>query len=70
MEKSQAIIKVDSEENWNKAKNYIPDMFTIIVYESKDNEPPRVKIGDGVHTVGELSFLTNKKTVEDGTLIL
>ena len=70
MEKSQATIKVDSEENWNKAKNYIPDKFTIIVYKGEDNEPPRIKIGDGIHTVNELSFLTNKKTVEDGTLIL
>ena len=72
MEKSQAIIKVDSEENWLKAKNYIPDMFTIIVYKSDDNKPPRIKIGDGIHTVNELSFLTtdNKKEVRDDTLIL
>lgn len=70
MEKSNAIIKVDSEENWNKATKYIPDVFTIIVYEAEDNKPPRIKIGDGVHTVKELSFLTNNKTVEDNTLIL
>lgn len=66
MEKSQAIIKVDSEENWNKAINYIPDKFTIIVY---DNQPPRIKIGDGIHTVNELPFLSNKE-VKDNTLIL
>lgn len=66
MEKSQAMIKVDSEENWAKAKNYVPDKFTIIVY---DGEPPRIKIGDGIHTVNELSFLTNKE-VKNNTLIL
>lgn len=66
MEKSQAMIKVDSEENWAKAKNYIPDKFTIIVYDGK---PPRIKIGDGIHTVNELSFLANKE-VKDKTLIL
>lgn len=69
MEKSQAIIKVDSEENWNKAKNYIPDLFTIIVYKAEDDKPPRIKIGDGIHTVNELSFLTNKE-VKGNTLIL
>lgn len=69
MEKSQATIKVDSEENWNKAKNYIPDKFTIIVYDATETNPPRIKMGDGVHTVGELPFLSNK-TVEDNTLIL
>lgn len=69
MEKSQAMIKVDSEENWEKAKNYIPDKFTIIVYAAEDDKPPRIKIGDGIHTVNELSFLTNKE-VKDNTLIL
>ena len=30
MEKANAVVKVDTEENWSKAKNYIPDSFTII----------------------------------------
>ena len=33
MEKSNAIVKVDTAANWEKAVNYIPDVFTIIVYE-------------------------------------
>lgn len=70
MEKSNAIIKTDSAENWDKAKNYIPDKFTIIVYTYANGEPPRIKIGDGIHTVTELSFLVNEKTVKDTTLIL
>ena len=69
MEKSNAIIKVDSKENWEKAKNYIPDKFTIIVYSADDNTPPQIKIGDGIHTVNDLSFLTSKE-VKDDTLIL
>lgn len=69
MEKSNAVVKVDTEENWAKAKNYIPDKFTIIIYEAEDGKPPRIKIGDGIHTVGELSFLANKE-VKDKTLIL
>lgn len=70
MEKSNAIIKTDSVENWEKAKNYIPDKFTIIVYTYANDEPPRIKIGDGIHNVNELSFLINDKEVKDDTLIL
>ena len=38
MQKSNAIVKTDSEENWNKAVNYIPDSFTIIVYEYENED--------------------------------
>ncbi len=68
MIKSNAVVKVDSEENWNKAVNYIPDTFTIIVY-TYDNNSPKVKIGDGVHKVKELPFLANRQ-VEEETLML
>ena len=68
MRKSNAIVKVDSEENWNKAINYIPDSFTIIVYEF-ENSSPRVKIGDGIHKVKDLPFLSTKEVIED-TLVL
>ena len=69
MKKSNAVVKVDTEENWNKAVNYIPDSFTIIVYESSDSSP-RVKIGDGIHRVSELPFLTKKSEVNNDTLVL
>lgn len=68
MEKSNAIVKVDTEENWAKAINYIPDSFTIIVY-TYDNKSPKVKIGDGIHKVNELPFLSNKE-VEGHKLVL
>ena len=68
MRKSNAIVKVDSEENWKKAINYIPDTFTIIIYEF-ENSSPKVKIGDGVHFVNDLPFLSNKEVIED-TLML
>ena len=68
MIKSTATIKVDSEENWKKAVNYIPDTFTIIIYEF-ENSSPKVKIGDGVHFVNDLPFLSNKEVIED-TLML
>lgn len=68
MRKSNAIVKVDSEENWKKATNYIPDIFTIIIYEFENNAP-KVKIGDGVTFVNDLPFLSNKEVIDD-TLIL
>lgn len=68
MVKSNATIKVDTEENWNKAKNYIPDTFTIIVY-TYDNAAPKIKIGDGVHSVASLPFLVSKEVI-DNKLIL
>ena len=68
MEKSNAIVKVDSEVNWKKAINYIPDSFTIIVY-TYDNKSPKVKLGDGIHTVNDLPFLSNKE-IENNTLVL
>ena len=68
MKKSNAIIKVDTEENWNKAINYIPDSFTILVYEF-ENDFPKIKIGDGIHKVNELPFLKRSEVNED-TLVL
>ena len=69
MKKQNAIIKTDLAQNWQKAKNYVPDQFTIIVYEYEDASP-KVKIGDGIHTVEDLPFLNSKREVKDGKLIL
>ena len=68
MIKSNAVVKVDSEENWDKAVNYIPDPFTILVYTYEESTP-KIKIGDGIHKVKDLPFLSQKEVVED-TLIL
>jgi len=68
MIKSNAVVKVDTEEYWNKAVNYIPDTFTILVY-TYEKDSPKVKIGDGIHKVKELPFLANRQ-VEEETLML
>ena len=68
MIKSNATIKVDRAENWLKAKNYIPDKFTILVFEY-DKYSPRIKIGDGSHNVNDLPFLNNSEVIDD-TLVL
>lgn len=69
MQKSNATIKVDTAENWEKAKNYIPDVFTIIVY-TYDESSPRIKIGDGITIVDKLPFLNPSRKVENGVLSL
>jgi hypothetical protein len=51
--------KIDIEENWNKATNFIPLKGEIIIYDvDANNENRRIKIGDGVKNVIDLDFLT------------
>lgn len=68
MIKNSATIKVDTEENWNKAVNYVPDAFTIIVFQYED-QAPKIKMGDGIHKVMDLPFLDHKE-VQNTTLIM
>jgi hypothetical protein len=53
--------KLETPQDWEKAKNFIPKKNQIIIYDGlKEGDtyvsPPRVKIGDGVRTVSELPF--------------
>lgn len=56
--KTRLLQKIDTEENWLKAINFIPLKGELIVY-SKDNNYPydRIKIGDGINTVINLPFV-------------
>lgn len=69
MEKANATIKVDTAVNWAKAINYIPDIFTVVVYTYPEGSP-KIKLGDGINKVNDLPFLSNGVTVEDDTLVL
>lgn len=69
MVKSNVTIKVDRAENWDKAVNYVPDKFTILVFEY-DNGSPGIKIGDGSHKVRELPFLNNSEVIEDEDMLI
>ena len=56
--------KIETFDNWNKAVNFIPKKNQIIIYEGikQDDQyikPPRIKIGDGIHTVSDLPFEPN-----------
>jgi hypothetical protein len=54
--------KIDTEENWNKAVNFIPLKGEIIVYTDNDGKNERVKIGDGITKVGDLDFIKSYLT--------
>lgn len=53
MIKENVIIKQDTTENWNKAKNFIPKEGEIIKYIDTNN----LKIGDGKTLINNLPFL-------------
>ena len=54
--KSRLLQKHDTEENWNKATNFVPKAGEIIVY---DGDNPKIKIGDGAKTVTNLEYASN-----------
>ena len=60
------IPKIETAEDWAKAKNFVPKKGQIIIYEGKKTgddylELPKMKIGDGIHTVSELPFKEEQK---------
>lgn len=69
MQKTAAVIKTDSASNWEKAKNYIPDGGTILVYEY-EGRAPRIKIGNGIDKVNDLPFLVTPPSVSQDVLEL
>ena len=69
MNKEQVFIKSDTENNWNKAKNFIPKKNEIIVYTNL--EPNGIKIGDGKTKVNDLPFVNNANYfVEEDILVI
>jgi len=67
MIKEQTILKKDTTENWNKAKNFIPKEGEFIYYSDINN----YKIGNGETYLQDLPFIHNYKyTFDNGTLII
>lgn len=57
--KARVSHKIDTEENWNKATNFTPLKGEFIIYDIDNNHvTTRLKIGDGVQTVTQLSFMS------------
>lgn len=63
---SRIIHKHDTEANWLKAVNFIPKQGELIVYDVDSNhEYERIKVGDGVTLVSDLSFVNEIITNEE-----
>lgn len=55
--KTRFQLKIDTEENWSKATNFIPKKGEPIIYEpDSTNAKYRFKIGDGSTLVNSLDF--------------
>lgn len=55
------IHKNDIEENWEKATNFIPKKSELIIYNPDDTHAQaRIKVGDGVTKVNDLSFVDDE----------
>ena len=54
---TRILLKHDTPERWNEIPNFIPLAGEIIIY---DGANPQIKIGDGVSTLAELSFLSSE----------
>lgn len=69
MQKETTLIKKDTSENWDKAKNFIPKDKEVIIYT--DVFPKGMKIGDGITNVNDLPFVDiNRYEVEDDVLVI
>ena len=56
--KARIQLKNDTEQNWNKAKNFIPLRGEAIIYSTDSAHPfSRLKIGDGTTPVIDLPFI-------------
>ncbi len=65
--KTRIIHKHDTEENWNKATNFIPKQGEIIVYDiDSSHSYERIKVGDGTTNVNSLPYMG--ETVVDAEL--
>lgn len=56
--KTRIQLKNDTEENWNKAINFVPLKGEVIIYSADDTHPfCRLKVGNGITVVSDLPFI-------------
>lgn len=61
-------MKHDTETNWNKATNFVPLAGEVIIYDADSSNPtPRVKIGNGIDILSNLSFVHEDVGIYVGT---
>ena len=57
--------KIDTQENWEKATNFIPLKGELIIYDiDANNTLRRIKIGDGITPVNDLQFVSAQSDYE------
>ena len=57
--------KIDTQENWEKAINFIPLKGELIIYDiDANNTSRRIKIGDGITPVNDLEFVSTQSDYE------
>ena len=57
--------KIDTQENWEKATNFIPLKGELIIYDiDANNTSRRIKIGDGTTPVNDLEFVSSQSDYE------
>lgn len=65
---ARIINKHATEEDWDKATNFIPKQGELIIYDrDANNTQERFKIGDGVTVVSALPFISNTITTRTWT---
>ena len=56
--KTRIQLKNDTEQNWERAKNFVPLRGEVIIYLADDTHPfSRLKVGDGTTNVIDLPFI-------------
>lgn len=66
MLKTRVINKHETQEDWEKAVNFIPLLAEIIVYDTDSTHTQaRLKIGDGTTPVNDLPFIGEKMVWEN-----
>lgn len=81
--KTRIINKHDTEENWDKATNFVPLKGEVIIYDPVEFPPDssfssdavtglgysKIKVGDGTTKVSNLPFVDDQMTNDDITSI-
>lgn len=62
--KGRIVQKADTEENWNKATNFVPLKGEICIYlPDESNAESRIKIGDGITAINSLEFSSGVQAI-------
>ena len=63
--------KHDIEANWSKATNFIPKAGELVIYDADENYTyARIKIGDGVTAINDLSFIDETKADKENVAFI